>query len=181
MTEPGGKAAAVVVPKSVKRSRLYQVLENGRMPPNGRLPQEDLKTIHDWIAAGCPSEDPTAVWGAAVFQKWGYALCGWAVLNLIALGVLCPGALRLGESLVAISQIPILGVAATAFLWYPTDVVTYWALVTTAVGLAVGGSRIASDGRKSRLAGAICGMLAPVGLFVLVRRRRAAVVVESRE
>jgi hypothetical protein len=54
-----GDNAPVIVPGDVVGSLLAQKLQGtqetgGVMPPGGKLPQSELQTILDWIAAGAP-------------------------------------------------------------------------------------------------------------------------------
>jgi hypothetical protein len=54
-----GDNGPVVVPGDPDASLLAQKLRGtqtigGEMPPGGELPQDELKTILDWIAAGAP-------------------------------------------------------------------------------------------------------------------------------
>jgi mono/diheme cytochrome c family protein len=55
----------LVVPSKPEESRLWQLVESGKMPPEesptGPLTAAEKALIHDWIAAGAPArEEPTA-------------------------------------------------------------------------------------------------------------------------
>ena len=56
-----GQNSPVVIPGDVDNSLLAQKLlgtqsEGNGMPPQGKLPDDEIQTILDWIAAGAPEK-----------------------------------------------------------------------------------------------------------------------------
>ena len=50
-------AAGVVKPRDAKGSKVVQFVENGIMPPGGKLSDVDTKALSDWVTAGTPDWD----------------------------------------------------------------------------------------------------------------------------
>ncbi|MBI3209555.1 MAG: DUF1553 domain-containing protein [Candidatus Solibacter usitatus] len=48
----GGKNGVALVPGSASKSRLYQWVSEGKMPPGEKVDAASVKAVHDWIEAG---------------------------------------------------------------------------------------------------------------------------------
>ena len=52
----GGDAGPAIEPGNAEDSYLYQRIRDGEMPPRyKKLPEKDIRTIANWIAAGAPT------------------------------------------------------------------------------------------------------------------------------
>ena len=161
----------VVVSGKPDASRMYRLLQDGRMPPIGPLEPGDVQIIRSWIAAGCPATAPHAVYGATFFQNWGLLLGIVAILNIVTVGVLGRGTLNLATALVVLSGLPMLGLLVSQLFWYPPDRFGIAAAVLMAAGLTTGGILIGRSNGKHPCLAAVCTLLGPLGLIVLSRRR----------
>ncbi|MBL8215801.1 MAG: PSD1 domain-containing protein [Bryobacterales bacterium] len=56
----GGKHGPAIVPGDSAKSRLYQLVSEGKMPPGGRLDAAELAAIRSWIDAGATMADSSA-------------------------------------------------------------------------------------------------------------------------
>lgn len=45
-----------VVPGSPQQSKIYQEISDGKMPPTGALPQDQIQQVSDWITAGAKND-----------------------------------------------------------------------------------------------------------------------------
>lgn len=169
MTVPREFVSPVVIRKKPHASRLIEVLELGSMPPGGRLTDDQIETIRSWIAADCPADSFTAVYGSTFFQSWGDILFALSLMNLIAAGFLWRGALPAGPLLVVLAGFPVIALKASTWFWYPPDRYGVGVAAILFAGVAVGGSLIAAANRKNLCTGAVWGLLSPIGLFVLAR------------
>ncbi|MFQ5733944.1 MAG: c-type cytochrome domain-containing protein [Planctomycetaceae bacterium] len=172
MTTPRDREPPVVVPGSPEKSRLYRVVEDGSMPPGKPLSTADRRVLREWIAARCPADAPWAVYGSRFFQVWGVVLSVSTILTLFAVGILWRGALSPGQIVVVLAGLPVLGLEASTWAWYPPDALGIGVVIFMGIGLAVGGSLIATANGRSPAAGAGWGLLAPAGLIVLARPAR---------
>jgi hypothetical protein len=114
------------------------------------------------------------VYGATLFKNWWILICGWAVLNLLAVGILWREAIPLGPLIVVLGAIPVLVLKASTAYWYPTDWCTAAGVVVMVVAAAAGGAVISAGNQRSLAVGAAWGLLAPIGLFLLAREKDAA-------
>jgi hypothetical protein len=174
MTKPRDGYSPVVIGGQPKKSRLLKAIETGFMPPGGEVSAERVELIRSWIAADCPADSPAAVYGATLFKNWWILICGWAVLNLLAVGILWREAIPLGPLIVVLGAIPVLVLKASTAYWYPTDWCTAAGVVVMVVAAAAGGAVISAGNQRSLAVGAAWGLLAPIGLFLLAREKDAA-------
>lgn len=45
-----------VVPGSPQQTKIYQEISDGKMPPTGALPQDQIQQVSDWITAGAKND-----------------------------------------------------------------------------------------------------------------------------
>jgi hypothetical protein len=161
----------VVVSGKPEASRMYRLLQDGRMPPIGPLDPGDVQIIRSWIAAGCPAATPQAVYGATFFQNWGLLLSVFAFLNIVEVGILGRGTLNLATTLVVLSGLPVLALTASELYWFPPDRFACAATMVMAAGLASGGFLIARGHRKHPGLAAACTLLGHPTLMLLTPDR----------
>ncbi|MEO1998201.1 MAG: c-type cytochrome domain-containing protein, partial [Planctomycetaceae bacterium] len=161
----------VVVSGKPDASRLYRLLQDGRMPPIGPLEPGDVQLIRSWIAAGCPATAPHAVYGATFFQNWGLLLSIFAFLNIVEVGILWRGTLNLATTLVVLAGLPVLALKASELYWFPPDRFACAAAMIMAAGLASGGFLIGRAHRKHPGLAVACTLLGHPGLMLLTPDR----------
>src|SRR5262245_42427256 len=64
----GGRRGAIVAPRKPDASRLWQMIQKERMPPEEPLPEPERRILRQWIEAGVPGLDPVLVSGHWAFR-----------------------------------------------------------------------------------------------------------------
>ncbi len=170
MTETRHRSA-VVIPGEPSRSLVITRLRDGSMPPAGPLPEAEIQMIHHWIAAGCQARAPRTVYGASIYRTWGVAFSALAIVNILVVSVMWRGELPAGPLLIVVSGLPILACEALQYWTYPPDLWVGGAIALYALSVGVGGSMLAVRGGRPLGFGVLLGLLSPLGLSLLVRRR----------
>jgi hypothetical protein len=64
----GGRRGAIVAPRKPDDSRMWQMIQKERMPPEEPLPEPERRVLRRWIEAGAPGLDPMLVAGHWAFR-----------------------------------------------------------------------------------------------------------------
>ena len=83
----GGNSGASIVPNQPDQSLLIQAVEQThakiKMPPGGKLPDNEVADLKAWVAGG-------AIWPEKAVLKAGACRCGWARITPITRSATVP-------------------------------------------------------------------------------------------
>ena len=175
----GGQGGPVLSSNDMQKSRLLRRLLEGEMPPHDepQLSEQQLETIQRWILAGAPADDPSAVYGAEFYQRWGLSLVLLVITHLIAIVIASARRHSIGYHIMFAGLLPLLLVGLSSLVWYPPNWLTQNAFLVMILGMGIGGGLISQQAGRGFCSGfGLAGFLSVPGLVLLVRLTHPASV-----